>query len=141
MNKVEKYVVVLLEEPKSLVILKLSYSYDDDKLPALSLVKQSNKIPIDCICPCILPASEEQDHVPSFWITNENYIQLIQIDPSKPQKILPSKTQKYNFAQFKEGQQSKCTTIRQSYLTSTTYDQGEDIELVNCYIAVATSDT
>lgn len=38
-NKVEKYVVILLEEPKSLVILKLSYSYDDDKLPALSLVK------------------------------------------------------------------------------------------------------
>lgn len=58
-NKVEKYVVILLEEPKSLVILKLSYSYDDDKLPALSLVKQSNKIPIDCICPCVLPTSEE----------------------------------------------------------------------------------
>lgn len=64
------------------------------------------KMLADCICANWYPL--EKDDPPSFWMAKDNWIQLVEIDPSKPSKIVPLKSQKYEFEQ----RQARATAIR-----------------------------
>ena len=132
-NVIEKYLVVLMEI--GLVILSLKYEYTQSRAPTITLIKNAPKMLADCICPNIYPIDKEGN--PCFWMAKDNWIQLIEIDIKKPQKLVPIKSQKYEFEQ----RQAKATAIRQSYLKQTNYVNGEDIEQIDSYIAVATSDS
>jgi len=87
---------------QGLVVLSLKYNFQnkstDSKkitLPQISLIKQNNKICADCICPNLQPAGKDSN--PSFWIARDNWIQLVEIDISKPQKIIPAKSIKFEY--------------------------------------------
>ena len=47
------------------------------------------------MCANLLPV--EKDDCPSFWIANENWIQMVQLDPTKASKVIALKSQKYEF--------------------------------------------
>lgn len=130
---IEKYLVLLMEE--GLVVLSIKYDLGGTELPAISLVKQAPKLLADCICPNTFPL--EKKDLPSFWIAKDNWIQLVQIDASKPQKLIQLKDQKFEYEQ----RQAKATALRQSFLKQTNYVNGEDIEQIDSFIAVATSDS
>jgi hypothetical protein len=115
----EKYIVVLLEQ--GVVVLLIKYVIQNDlndqkvSLPQISLIKQNGKVVADCICANLRPSSK-QDSCPSFWIAKDNWIQLVEIDTSKPQKIIPARSIKYEYDKVVEGHQAAATAIRQSYL-------------------------
>lgn len=59
------------------------------------MFKHMPKIFADCMCANLLPV--EKDDCPSFWIANENWIQMVQLDPTKASKVIALKSQKYEF--------------------------------------------
>ena len=66
----EKYLIILMEV--GIVVLSVKYTFNKDKPPTISLVKQSPKIQADCICANLHPL--ERDEKPSFWAAKDNTI-------------------------------------------------------------------
>jgi len=92
-GKIEKYLVILMEV--GLVVLLIKYEYNANKAPTISLLKHMPKLCADCICVNLYPL--EKSGPPCFWMAKDNWIQLVEIDPKKGQKIVPFKSQKYEF--------------------------------------------
>ena len=55
-----------------IVILAVKYTFNKDKAPVISLIKQSPKILADCICANLHPL--ERDEKPSFWVAKDNIV-------------------------------------------------------------------
>jgi hypothetical protein len=75
------------------VFLNLKYSFETKK-PQISLIKQLSKLLADSICANISP---DKLDTPSFWLSKDNFVQLVELDVKKPRKIVPSENLKFNF--------------------------------------------
>ena len=84
---IEKYLVIQMEA--GFVILLVKYQYGEEAMPAITLVKQAPKLMADCICANLQPPGREEK--PSFWIAKDNILQLLEIDLTKQQKLVPIK--------------------------------------------------